>query len=940
MMDRLRQFARTRVARRLFFLFVLSAFVPLTIVALLTLSQVRTLLLQQGDQRLGAMAKSYGMTLFERLLLAGDVGVAAAAAATPAPDSMAPRMFRSLALIEQDGALTPLLGSPDLLPPNPEQRRRIEAGKLALAVLGQGSTLRMVLMAPAAPGEARIVAGELRPEFLWGPADEAPAFTEFCVAEDPTRRFLYCSDAAGEGAISALDAVPASARGMIEWTRGDDIMIARSWAQFMRAQFGTPDWTIVASQPRRVLLARLEQFRQLFLPVVLLSILIVTWFTIRQSRHIITPIAELGERVRQIANNQFQARPGPRREDEFGQLAEAFDTMAHRLDRQFASLTALSEIDRQILSTQDLSQVIGTVLGRMSEVVSAESVTVTLVDHDDTRRARTFHLVEGQEAGGAAMTRHTVDGLHTDWLPPDEGGHWVDLPKGAVPPHLEQPHARGLERAYVQPIVWRGEVCGALVLGYHGREEIPEEERQRARELADRVAVAVSSAWRDEQLYVQAHFDALTGSPNRLLFRDRLDIEIARSQREGLRFALLFVDLDHFKTVNDSFGHSLGDAVLREAAQRIAQCIRGSDTVGRQGGDEFTVLLTHLNHPQEAWLIAETVVEALSRPFVVADQQVFLSASVGISSYPQDGTSAESLLKCADTAMYRAKAAGRAQVVFFEERMNAEALARLTLGRDLRNAIERGELMVHYQPQVCLRTGAVRGAEALVRWRHPEKGMVPPSAFIPLAEESGFIDQVGKWILEEACRQMRRWLDAGLTLERVSVNVSPRQFRKRQLVETVQRAARDAGIPPGALEIEITEGLLLEQGEAVEGMLRELADSGHAIALDDFGTGFSSMGYLNRLPVHTIKIDRVFVHGLGAGGESEAIVAAITALSHALGKRVIAEGAETPEEVARLAAIGCDEVQGFVHAPALGAADFEAWARRYASSLAAASQAA
>ena len=534
------------------------------------------------------------------------------------------------------------------------------------------------------------------------------------------------------------------------------------------------------------------------------------------------------------------------------------------------------------------------------------------------------------------MRRHTVHGAHSEWLSPDEGGHWVDVSTAHVPPHLEEPHSKGLERAYVQPIVWRGEVCGALVLGYHGAQVITDEERQRARELADRVAVAVSSAWRDEQLYVQAHFDPLTGSPNRLLFRDRLDIEIARSQREGLRFAILFIDLDHFKTVNDSFGHSLGDAVLREAAQRVAHCVRGSDTVGRQGGDEFTVLLTHLNHPQEAWLIAETIVESLSRPFMVSDQQVFLSASVGIASYPQDGASAESLLKCADTAMYRAKAAGRAQVVFYEERMNAEALARLTLGRDLRGAIDRGELLVHYQPQVDLRTGEVRGAEALVRWQHPEKGLVPPSAFIPLAEESGFIDQVGKWILEESCRQMRRWRDMGLPVERVSVNVSPRQFRKRQLLETVRGAADAAGIPPHTLELEITEGLLLEHGEAVEGTLRELADAGHAIALDDFGTGFSSMAYLNRLPVHTIKIDRAFVHGLGAGSKNEAIVAAITALSHALGKRVIAEGAETAEEVARLAAIGCDEVQGFVHAPAMPPAQFEEWARRHVAAISAA----
>ena len=266
----------------------------------------------------------------------------------------------------------------------------------------------------------------------------------------------------------------------------------------------------------------------------------------------------------------------------------------------------------------------------------------------------------------------------------------------------------------MQPIVWRGTVCGALVLGYRAAASRNDEEQKQAREFADRIAVAVSSAWRDEQLYVQAHYDPLTGLPNRLLFKDRLSQEIVRCQREDGRFAVLFIDLDRFKNVNDTFGHSVGDVVLREAARRVTGCVRGSDTVSRLGGDEFTVLLTRVQRPQDAGRVAENIVSAFSQRFDVGDQQSFLGASIGIASYPEDGSSAEELLKNADTAMYRAKASGRSQAVYFEERMNAEAVTRLVLDRDLRLAIERGELELHYQPQYDLRAGVdpLRGGAA------------------------------------------------------------------------------------------------------------------------------------------------------------------------------------------------------------------------------------
>jgi EAL domain-containing protein (putative c-di-GMP-specific phosphodiesterase class I) len=312
---------------------------------------------------------------------------------------------------------------------------------------------------------------------------------------------------------------------------------------------------------------------------------------------------------------------------------------------------------------------------------------------------------------------------------------------------------------------------------------------------------------------------------------------------------------------------------------------------------------------------------------VVDGQTSFLSASVGVAVYPQDGNSAETLIKNADTAMYRAKSAGRARSVYFKESMNVEAVERVTLDRELRQAIQRGELELHYQPQLDLRSGKIICAEALMRWRHPRLGLVPPGRFIPIAEESGYIEHLGRWLLREACGQVKAWQTDGLRVSRLAVNISAIQFRKPDLVDFIKECTRQAGIAPESLDLEVTESVLMDRGSDVERMLRELAAMGVSISLDDFGTGFSSLAYLKRFPVHKVKIDRGFVDGLGRDSDSEAIVAAIVAMSHALGKEVVAEGAETDEQISVLRKLGCDVIQGYRISKPLPVAEFSAFVK-------------
>ncbi len=920
---RVRQFLARRVARRLFLLFVLSAFLPLAVIAALSLAEVRSLLLQQGEQRLAAIAKSYGMTLFERLLVVTDLAATTAARSGHdiAEDSLSRRAFDGLTLIQPDGAANALIGPVVVPAMDAAVRRRLDAGKPVVLVRNERGRPHVLLVVESrAQGERHVAVASMNDDYLWGTEDERPNATDFCVIEEKTGNVLHCTAPIESGTWRAVLATKRSSLGTSSWERDGRTYHAVAWPQFLGARFGTHDWLVVATQPEAYQLARAREFSRLYIPVVLLTLLLVTWLTVRQARNIVVPISRLAASARDLARNQF-ARIDLVREDEFGELASAFDHMTQRVGRQFAALTALSEIDRLILSTVDTAQVIRTVQQRLGDVVAADAVTVTLIEHDDPSHARTYHR-DAAGNGALEMQRHSMSAAERRALEAAPTGHWVAVPDPA-PDYLEAVARAGCKAAYVQPVVWRGTLCGALALGYANASTLGEDERRQARELADRMAVAVSSAWRDEQLYLQAHFDALTALPNRLLFRDRLGQEIARSEREGLRFALLFLDLDHFKTVNDSFGHTTGDAVLREAARRISRCVRGSDTVARLGGDEFTIMVTNLGHAQEAWLISETIVETLSKEFDVGGQQCFLSASIGIATFPEDGSTPEELLKSADTAMYRAKASGRAQAVYFEERMNAEAVARLTLDRDLRVAIERGELELHYQPKLDLASGRIVSAEALVRWRHPTLGLIAPARFIPLAEESGFIEQVGHWTLRQACQQMRQWRASGFALDSVAVNVSPRQFRRRGLLRFIRECLDEAQLPPACIEIEITEGLLVERGAAVEELLDALRAMGMSIALDDFGTGFSSMSYLKRFPVRSIKIDRVFIEGLEQGADSEAIVTAIIAMSHALEKRVIAEGVETQAQLSLLKLLRCDEIQGFLVSPALPAEEFE-----------------
>jgi diguanylate cyclase (GGDEF)-like protein/PAS domain S-box-containing protein len=404
-----------------------------------------------------------------------------------------------------------------------------------------------------------------------------------------------------------------------------------------------------------------------------------------------------------------------------------------------------------------------------------------------------------------------------------------------------------------------------------------------------------------------AHHDALTGLPNRVLFHERLSEAVTRSQR-GEPSAVLYLDLDHFKSVNDTLGHPVGDALLRSVTQRLKDHVRETDTVARLGGDEFAVVQSGMDQPQDATVLAERLINALSEPYEIDGHHVLIGTSIGIALVPIDGSDPDQILKNADMALYRAKAEGRSRYCFFEPGMDARMQARRVLEIDLRRALLAGEFALFYQPLMNIRTNSVIGFEALLRWFHPERGLVQPSEFIPLAEEIGLLVPLGRWVLRRACSDAATW-PAGI---KVAVNVSVTQFGSRTLIEDVAAALRDSGLSPVRLELEITETVMLEDTENVLRTLNQIRALGIGIALDDFGTGYSSLSYLRRFPFTKVKIDRSFIEGLGKAGDSDAIVTAVTELCETLGMIALAEGVETDDQLRRLRMGRCGEAQGYL----------------------------
>ncbi|GAO37392.1 hypothetical protein SCT_2813 [Sulfuricella sp. T08] len=630
-----------------------------------------------------------------------------------------------------------------------------------------------------------------------------------------------------------------------------------------------------------------------------MGLLVLTLAWVGGDMLVLKRVRALSSAARRMGQRDLTVRSGlPHDEEELGQLARSFDAMADNLE----------EWQKQVMQSSHELEKLGY---RNQLILDSAGEGICGVDREG--------MITFVNPVAASMLGYQVDELLGLSL-----HHTVHCRKadGTLFPHEECPmHAAiedGISHQGSDEMLWRKDGSGF----YTDYAVIPMLEGEKVTGAVVTFKDITERKRHEEQLAHQATHDTLTGLANRTILNDRIGLLIERAAREKSVVALLLLDLDRFKEINDSLGHGAGDELLRGMAVRLTDLMRDSDTVARLGGDEF-VILVEMDIADSAIPVAQKILDALTRPFSISGREVFIGASIGISLYPKDGDSGEELLKNADVAMYRAKKRGRNTFRFYNEGMNTNSVERLSLETSLRHAVDNGELLLYYQPQVNLHSGEIIGAEALIRWQHPEMGLVSPAKFIPLAEETGLIFPIGEWVMRTACAQIKAWQGAGVMTPPVAVNLSAHQFRQRHLVKMTTGVLLDSGIDGRYLELEMTESAMMEDADRVIKVLRELKDAGTSISIDDFGTGYSSLSYLKQFAIDKLKVDQSFVREITRDSKDAAIVVAIITMAHSLGLNVIAEGVETEGQLEHLRSHGCDEMQGYFFSRPVPVGDFE-----------------
>jgi diguanylate cyclase (GGDEF)-like protein len=903
----------TKVALRVFASFVLAAVVPLAVVAGLVSTQVAWTLERQAQRKLDDAGSSIGQQLLDRLLIVDD-----ALRSLPSMSEPGESTAIESAQLVVDGEVRTLLGEPFAAP----AMRDDDAQRSTLLVQAEHGSHEIFVSRPSGRGA---VIGKIDASYLWEASTLVPYAMNLCVIDTITRAFLYCTEPLEPAASEVVLAeVVEPSTGQLRWSGEDGEMMASHWQLFLPSRFETVPWSIVVAQPVAEALAPLAAFNQVFPTVVALSVALTLLLSAVQIRRIMQPLRSLVSGTKRIAGSDFRTRVELEGRNEFTELADALNQMTEKLGSQFDTITALAEIDRIILSSHSISDVIEKVLDRAAGLSPEYCISVLLIDPDKQERAQLYSRVPGDRVG-TVHTRLTLQDSARAWFAGIAAGGVAD-PDWLRRQIEELPVLKEARAAVATPVFRNDELRGALIAQTKRSEAFADEEHDCLVELASRLAVALSAADHESELFRRAHFDALTGLPNRQLCFDRLYQAVAQARREQHQLAVLFIDLDRFKNVNDSLGHGLGDELLKEAALRLAASVRDTDTVARLGGDEYVVILPHINGSLEVQTIVDKIYALFSRPFSFDGQEVTVGASIGVTIFPADATDADTLLQKADTAMYSAKDGGRGRVRYFEEEMDRSLQERLQMQRDLRAAFQRGEFHLAYQSQLDLQSGELICMEALLRWNHPRHGAISPASFVPILEEMGTIGAVGRWVVETALRDFAGWRAQGLELPRIAVNVSGQQFAEDGLEAFLVDQLDRHGFEGQHLELELTEHCLIADFERTNEILNRIGQHGIRVAIDDFGTGYSSLGYLQSLRFDCLKVDRAFVQGL-PGDKSVAIIEAVLAVAKALGKEVIAEGIDAERQRLKLVDLGCRIGQGYLLSFPIPEAEVMEWSR-------------
>lgn len=895
---------RSRVARRVFALFVLAALLPLATLGFVAGFQVTGVLQSQTQDALRLESRRYGSVLMTRLLDAQPFLV------DSTPEDSASDPFETVWEGQTDGWQH--IRGERRSPPSAwfaqlDGREFRESGKMGLAVHSHGEGAQAVMIAPVSNG---IRIGFLKPDYLMGSRAEFAANTEYCV--QTLSITLFCSDTRPEALAAWRSESKNSAD--LRFETDNTQWIGSRWRLFLGSGFESESWDIVAFLPERIALATLATFQRAILLSLAIGLIVVVLIASTQIRRSLGPLEILIRGTKAFADRRFNERIDiGSAGDEFAALADSLNSMAERLEHQFETLDLMAKVDNEILCSSGIDPVLEQSLGRLRELVGAAEVTMIMSDPDHPTTARSFSA----DASGTTLARRELSAGDRTWIEALGPGTKLSAEDAA------RFFTADTNAIYAWRIDTGTEAQSALFV--YGS-ALTEEEKRSISDFAARMAVALTAAERDAELYRRAHLDHLTGLPNRELFNDRLTQAIALAKSTQTKVGVLFIDLDRFKDINDSLGHNLGDEVLKVAASRLAECTGPADTVARLGGDEFIIVAPQYGDETRLRARVERVLAALAQPIQASEQELFLTASVGVASYPRDGESLGELLRKADAAMYAAKEKGGADARRFSEQMDQKARRRVSLAAELRRTIEQDELWLAFQPKISLETGAPMGAEALARWSHPERGVINPGEFMPVVEETGLMEPFGEWLLHKACAHAASWHASRRFHGRLAVNISARQIRREDFLDVLDRSLATHKLQSVSLELELTESALAEDIGRANTILEALRSRGYTVAIDDFGTGYSSLEYIRSLTFDVLKIDQTFVRDLTTDRRAEAIARAVVSLGTTLNKVVVAEGIETAEQAEILSAMGCQLGQGFYFARPMAEEDLLAWA--------------
>ncbi|WP_279246534.1 EAL domain-containing protein [Candidatus Litorirhabdus singularis] len=885
----------SRITRQLFSIFFLFALLPVSILSYVALETTAAASRNQSTQALEDKTKTLSYLVLNRLVFAEKtLGLATTAEETP--DNRAKSAW--VGLDYNSFQMTPQ-----------QQQQLALGGYVVSATTLANPALKLIRAIEPERLEAGFQMVPLTETLILGEEESRNLSIDSCVFTEHGLP-LFSSHQQLCAELGETTNALAGHKGMVKFGLAETEYQASFRTLFLQDRYQGPNWKVAVIQKQDDLTSAASLFKSNFLLLALLVILSLSLASILLIRRRMSPLSDIMEGIARVSEQRYDTPVQVTTKDEFNDLATAINGMSHKVSSQLNMLESLAALDQLILTRSGRDTLLQAVIERTRELLAIDAVGILIIEYGEDGEHTTLQtcntLKQLNKRTVALQNYQQAQLLQEDLWLSKAGGRHDDI-------FETLPHQ--ITEAHLLPVRNEGGVNVVLLLGYQKREDQGAEHTSVINTYIDRIAVALANSDSEERLFRQAKCDSLTDLPNRLSMLERLNSSINHSERSGQSFALLFIDLDDFKLVNDSLGHIAGDDMITAMATRLKENIRDGDMVARMGGDEFVVISDYFDNGNAAATrmakLCDKIMKVVDEPMQIHGREIRSGTSIGVAIYPRDGLDANILLRNADAAMYHAKDKGRGNYQFFSESLNTATTKLMELSSELKRALENNEFVLHYQPKYETKSGAIVGAEALIRWQHPERGLLAPGQFIDAAERMGLITAIGDQTMGIAARQIQLWSEQGLNVPRIALNMSAVQVQQEDVVEKLISWQKVFGIPYEKLEIEIVEGVLVKDIDVTSEKLNRIRELGVEVSIDDYGTGYSSLSYIRSLPVDTLKLDRCFITNLCSSKADRAIVSSTILLAHELGLRVIAEGVETLAQLQLLKQLDCDEVQGF-----------------------------